>query len=348
MNIRKSLALLVVSVFAVAFAQEEPYQVQGFPPFAPAPKMLEVVEDKGDTVVVRHLMGETEIPKNPQRVYTDASTLQVLTSLGIVPVGSNYEDYQTLPPDLEGRLADTSLVNRSTVNLEAILSLQPDLIIAWDITFMVEDAQVLYEQLIRIAPTVILFENPFTFWEQATRDVGAALGLESEADAVLTSFQESVNQSCDIIRNTVGDETLSVLSVYRGHVDLSGPGYETSVLSSQASATGYIPIARSAWAYLHCRLQPGPELIRLVGTTESTARLSYEVLPELEADHLVITVLSDAVDTYEEFTQHPLWSSIPAVQNGQVYRLDYVSGSGYYSTLWTLEQAADIITAESD
>lgn len=63
-----AVSVLVVSC-SLAFAQKDPYRVLAFPPFAAAPTTLEVTEDRGDTVLVRHAYGETEIPKNPG-VYT--------------------------------------------------------------------------------------------------------------------------------------------------------------------------------------------------------------------------------------------------------------------------------------
>lgn len=45
-NITVGLLLVVLG-----FTQEG-YQVPGFPAFAPAPTMLELIEDKGETVVV--------------------------------------------------------------------------------------------------------------------------------------------------------------------------------------------------------------------------------------------------------------------------------------------------------
>lgn len=49
--------------------------------------------------------------------------------------------------------------------------------------------------------------------------------------------------------------------------------------------------------------------------------------------------------TADTFMGSRLWQSIPAVQNGNVYRMDAVWGLGYYTDLYTLERAADAITS---
>jgi iron complex transport system substrate-binding protein len=48
--------------------------IEGFPAFTSAPSIFDIIEDCGKTLLVRHWMGETEIPADPQRIYTDAST----------------------------------------------------------------------------------------------------------------------------------------------------------------------------------------------------------------------------------------------------------------------------------
>ncbi|MEM6430582.1 MAG: hypothetical protein AAF708_15185 [Deinococcota bacterium] len=66
------------------------YQVPYFLQFAPVPAMIEVVEDRGKTVVVQHAFGKVKIPKTPQRVFVDVQALQTALLLDLNTVGADY------------------------------------------------------------------------------------------------------------------------------------------------------------------------------------------------------------------------------------------------------------------
>lgn len=171
-------------------------QVPGFPPFAPAPTMLEVIEDRGDTLVVRHLFGETEIPANPERIYADSSTFDILLSLGIEPVAANtlYIDELEPPSQLAPLIEDLTLYNRGPANPENILIHQPDLILVWEVALW-EGSEGIYDLLSAIAPTVVLNANPFSYWEQATVDIAKLLGRSTEAADLLEGYRAFVENS---------------------------------------------------------------------------------------------------------------------------------------------------------
>lgn len=347
------LTLLLISVIPAAAQEAEAtgeatpevptgYQVPGFPAYAAAPTMLEVVEDRGDTLLVRHLMGETEIPKHPQRVYADASTLDILISLGITPVGANssYVEGEEPSPTLAPLLEGVELFPRGPANLESILSLAPDLILVWDIPVTWnEGSSSFYDLLSAIAPTVVLRENSFTFWQQATRDIATLFGVPERADALIAEYEQAVTTQCERIRTVIpADETLTLLLVQPDLIRIVGPGYLTD--------TGFIPVAVTSWAYQDCQILPGAEVSGILGT-EFSSELSLELLPQIQADHVGLIVADAAEDTYQERIEQPLWASVPAVERGTVYRLPFLTGSSYYSALWTLEQFADVITGTS-
>jgi ABC-type enterochelin transport system substrate-binding protein len=133
-HLTHTIVTTILLMFAAgADAQGETYQVPGFPPFAPDPTMLEVVEDRGDTVVVRHLMGETEIPKNPQRIVTaDLGAFEMVRALDFSPVAT-FHWGDAWPEYLEPVRGETQFVRHNLgalPDLEAVLALQPDLIVA--------------------------------------------------------------------------------------------------------------------------------------------------------------------------------------------------------------------------
>lgn len=331
-----SLALLVLGVGA---AQEEPYQVLGFPPFAPAPTMLEMVEDQGDTVVVRHGYGETEVPKNPQRIFAaDTATLEMLLALELEPVG--VVTYGELPTAVQGLAENVTAVPfTGGPNLEGILALEPDLIIGWD--SLGRNAEpLLYEQMSRIAPTVSFFGGSSVFWQQGVIDLSKMLGIEAQGREVIDTYNREVAEFRDQIQQVVGDETFSLVRVSARQLSLYSAGYYEAGEFFTTNLTSVL--------YRDLRLRPGAEVTELA--PDAGADISFEVVPELKADHLVIALDDNGEDYLAELTSLPLWSSVPAVQNGHVYvtSTTELGGAGYYSSLYRAELITEAITGESD
>jgi iron complex transport system substrate-binding protein len=317
--------------------------IPGFPAFTAAPSMFDIIEDREATLLVRHLMGETEIPADPQRLYTDASTTQIALSLGLPVVGAQYFTNLLNIPDLAPLLEGVTDLGTNTYqpNFEAILAQQPDLIITWANVATNPDAQQVYDSLSQIAPTVVLNGNPFTYWQQATRALGDALGRAEQADALLADYETRSAELCEQIRAVIGDETVTIFDVFDGTIRVIGAAAATPDGS-------VIPPAFTSWAYVDCGLKPGEEVARLTGGGFS-ASVTLESLGELQADHLIVytnVASPDAEQVYQSFTDSPLWALLPAVQNNQVYRVDVLDASGYFSALYVLERVADVISGE--
>lgn len=329
------LLLFGLGIMGMSAAQEPPPhpQVPGFPPFSPAPTMLEVVEDRGDTVLVRHALGETEVPKNPQRVYTDDAMLEPLVALGIVPVASSYIGAAAMPEALAQQVEGTTTIYPyNTVNLEGILAAQPELIVVYNLFW--EGGADLYNQLSAVAPTLVMNGDAFAYPLEAMRDVAKVLGRE--AQAAFARFEEVVDEQCARIREVVGGGTLTLSVAYAPrYFGLLGPG--------NLVEGDFVPYTTSR-LYSLCGVRPGPEVIELAGTEASWAELSLELLPELRADYLVVFSGRGAGAYLEEFTAHPLWNRIKAVQEGNAHVIEeFVDTASYYGVLEGLEQVADVI-----
>src|SRR5690606_33506215 len=76
------------------------------------------------------------------------------------------------------------------LNYEAILALQPDLIIAVSAGITQEE----YDLLTQIAPTVAQSAEYADFgmpWQEATRMIGTAVGKQDEAETLIENVEES-------------------------------------------------------------------------------------------------------------------------------------------------------------
>ncbi|MGC0362376.1 iron complex transport system substrate-binding protein [Rhodococcus sp. 27YEA15] len=143
---------------------------------------------------VKHFQGETTIESEPKKVVViSTGQADALLSLGVVPAGSTRGDGAELVPaylkdaypqyssDLD-RVVDTG--GRFTPNFEAIIALEPDLIL---MNVAGKDANSLYGQLSAIAPTVASAGTGVN-WKQDFLLVADGIGRTAQATALLDAF----------------------------------------------------------------------------------------------------------------------------------------------------------------
>jgi iron complex transport system substrate-binding protein len=147
-------------------------------------------------VSVAHKYGTTEIPAEPKRVVTlGLSDQDAVLALGMKPVGAvdwfKERPYGLWPwtKDLWGKDTPQIVGERDDFDLEKILNLKPDLILALYSGMTKEQ----YGELSKIAPTV---GQPKDFpdygapWQDMTRLAGAALGKADEVDTLIAGIDD--------------------------------------------------------------------------------------------------------------------------------------------------------------
>ncbi|CAG9620805.1 ABC transporter substrate-binding protein [Sutcliffiella rhizosphaerae] len=168
---------------------------------------------EGESYEVEHAMGTASIKGTPKKVVilTNEGT-EALLAMGVKPVGAVQSWlgdtwYDHIKEGMEGvEVVGTE----SAVNLEAIVALQPDLIIGNKLRQ--ED---IYEQLNAIAPTVFA-ETLRGDWQENFKLYAQALNKEEEGNKVLGDFDarvadlseqlgDKLEQEVSIIRFTAGD-----------------------------------------------------------------------------------------------------------------------------------------------
>ncbi|WP_277405790.1 ABC transporter substrate-binding protein [Lacrimispora xylanisolvens] len=134
-----------------------------------------------DTRVIKMEYGDVEIPANPKRVVV-AFFQGDLLALGIHPVGTSFNDDAVF----EQELGDVTVVDAFELNPEAIMELDPDLII-WNNT---DD----YESLSKIAPT--LARN---YYDMEVKDrlafFGEVFGVPEKAEKIMSDFEKKAEES---------------------------------------------------------------------------------------------------------------------------------------------------------
>lgn len=144
-------------------------------------------------VTIEHKFGSTTIAEAPERVVALGFTEQdALLAVGVAPVAVRYwygDTENAIFPwaaDALGDAENPTVLNMvfGSLNYEAILALQPDLISAVGAGLTQEE----YELLSQIAPTVAQSADYPDFgipWQEATRMIGASVGKQDEAVALI-------------------------------------------------------------------------------------------------------------------------------------------------------------------
>lgn len=251
---------------------------------------------------IAHLKGTSEVPAKIERIVVlSAAYIDHLLAIGEKPVGVNVEaryggDYI---PYLADQLEGVALVGSAeTPNLEAIVALEPDVILIESRT-----AETTYEELNRIAPTIVLGSEWLDYAKDWTNDLMTIAGMFDKTDVAERFVSELQSKVAEVKAKVDGlaDKRLAYLRVRKDTVQIyAQEGHPTSVFLYQE--LGFEPAG----------LTP----------KEQREDLSLEVLPELNADRLVLEVDPNGVDYLKSMNDTSLWSNLPAVQNGNVYETD--------------------------
>ncbi|WP_020620390.1 ABC transporter substrate-binding protein [Paenibacillus daejeonensis] len=259
----------------------------------------QAAEPAAETPALRTIdtvMGEVEIPAEPERIVGLSVVYpELLYALDIVPVAvQNY--HEDFPAYLEEPFRDVLKTGiAKTPNFEAILSSEPDLIIApqwW--------AEKDYDQLSKIAPTVLLPERDE--WQDELRDIAGVLGKDEQAEQVIEDLKNKEAQATARLDELVGDETVLYMRIMAKEIVIHGEN-----------------ISRGSLVHKQLGLKP----LEAFPQSESALSISLEVLPDYDADHLIVQLddeeNEEVKNAFDEMSSSSLWKNMKAVQNGHVY-----------------------------
>ncbi|TCT22375.1 iron complex transport system substrate-binding protein [Melghiribacillus thermohalophilus] len=278
--------------------------------------------------VIQHAMGETEVTGTPKRIVTlyqgatDAAIAMGVTPVGIVESWVEKPVYKYLRDDLDG----VPIVGLETQpNLEEIAKLNPDLIIASKLRH-----EEIYDKLEQIAPTVT-HETVYEF-KETVELMGEAMNMEEKADEVLAAWDNRVADFKAKVQEKLGDKwplNVALLNFRADHARI----YFTSFAGIVLNDLGFE------------RPENQQEDVWGIKLT------SKESIPEMNADIFYIFMSDDEAvhQTYEEWTNHPLWKNLDAVQNDQVYLVDEVAwnmGGGILAANLMLDDIYDRLGLE--
>jgi iron complex transport system substrate-binding protein len=248
--------------------------------------------------VVKHVMGETCIPKNPKRLVTTYhTTLANALLLGIKPIASATSGdvlEKDIPPYLKRRMAGIKQLGlQYQPNLERVLLAKPDLILG------PETLRGTYSITSQISPTVVINWQGESSWREYFHFQAEVLGKEEAEQQAWNQYYQRISELKTALNNQYENKTVSVIYAWRGSPMISVNTKNSFVGSILEDIGLKRPISQN------------------IVVPSGSYQVTEENLEDINGD--VIFVLSDDKKTIEAFLAKPLWKKLKAVQQGHVY-----------------------------
>jgi len=265
-----------------------------------------IVDDYGRAVTLNGV---------PQRIVSVAPTpTEILFAVGAGDQVVGVDDYSDYPAET----ANITKVGSYTLNLEAIVALQPDLIVASDLVPVSQLDQLRSQGI----PYVIFADRTLEDIFKTIRLAGVITGNVEQADALATSLQERV----EAVKSKTLAENVSKPRVY----------------------LEYYPL----WTYGPGSF--GDDLIMLAGgeniahnTSSEYPNVASEFVIAQDPEIIVYTTGVMSTTTPDEIASRAGWENITAVVQGKVFGIDDNLVSRYGPRIVDgLEELAAIIHPE--
>lgn len=259
--------------------------------------------EASDTFTYESETGPVEVPKEPKRIISLTNAPNVLALDGNI-VG--IDEWTGMNPLFEEKLEGVEIVTED--NLEKIIELDPDLIIAGSHMKNLD-------KLGEIAPTVSFTWGKLDYLDQQVQ-IGKLLNKEEEAKNWVEDFQERAAAIGEEIRAEIGeDATVSVIESGNKEFYVFGDNY-----------------ARGTEILYQAMDLNMPAKVEELALESGVYTFSSEVLPEFAGDYVIF---SKNPDVDNSFTETDVWQNIPAVKNDQVFEINTKAST--YSDPITLE-----------
>ncbi|HAG80698.1 MAG TPA: iron-siderophore ABC transporter substrate-binding protein [Cyanobacteria bacterium UBA12227] len=253
-----------------------------------------------DCRIVKHEMGSTCIPRNPQRVVTMwLGSLSSAWALGIKPIASTWIPDEAFPEYLDGGDSIKYVGTIAEPNLEKILSIKPDLIVSNT------RLRNLYQRLSAIAPTVVVnISSPPPPWQENLENIANIFGKEREKKQLINQYWQRIEKIKQALGNKRHQMQVSVITV--------NPPYGIFTYGKK-HPTGKL---------LHdIGLQRPP---MQTGDFFTKDKISQELLSEVDGDVIFLSYRGGkgAKESLQKLQKNPLWRQLKAVQQNRVYLVD--------------------------
>lgn len=248
-------------------------------------------KDKGSKIITyQSETGPVKVPAHPKRVVVLSGYTGDVLDLGVNVVG--VDTWSKNNPTFKKQLKDVEEVSED--NLEKIIELNPDLIIALSTVKNVD-------KLKEIAPTVTYTWGKVDYLTQHV-EIGKLLNKEKEAKAWTDDFKKRAETVGNDIRAKIGEKsTVSVIEAYGKDLYVYGNNW-----------------ARGTEILYQTMKLNMPEKVKKDALKAGYYTLSSEVLPEYAGDYVILSKYSDSNTSFQNTDTY---KNIPAVKNGHVFEM---------------------------
>lgn len=261
-----------------------------------------VFDEDVETRFVTDAFGEVEVPADPQRiVVVDEGTMSDLLALGVTPIAvhdwgrRDFTLFLNIDPE-----EIQSVGSSSGPNYEAILGLQPDLIISREehISFLSGRER---QRLEAIAPTVFSPAQSVD-WQGHLTFIGEVVNKQDEAAEIIEIYDARLAEFSTAWAESGNDQTIGIVRSREGGLQIYA---KESFISDTVTSAGLI----------------FPEAYVELPRRNS---ISLEEIDTLDSDYLFFMVRNeDEAKAFVEASESPLWGFLPAVQNEQAYQVNW-------------------------
>jgi ABC-type Fe3+-hydroxamate transport system substrate-binding protein len=347
--------LVIASSIGIAFAQSSSMNSSTSVPIATSTNATQTntttqIQPSNSTSdqprVITHAMGETIIAGTPQRVvvFSNNDYIEDVLALGVQPVGvaepaKMLEQLIDLPFSLSNNVTDVGTDDEP--NLEAVASLEPDLIIG-----RLDLHGRIYEDLTRIAPTV-LFQHTATeggpsrleIQERNFMGIADALNRHDKGVEILETrqarYQElasqlqaaGLNGSKYILAETFFDQP-EEMRIYESNFPT---GEVLQIIGLENAAVPPVGTSFNQWGESNLGLEgiaalDGPDVHFFHGARHGERG-------------------GDVIGTY--YNNNPVWQNLEFVKVGQVYNIGNIwMTGGVHTTMTVAERVVDALIGQ--
>lgn len=279
-------------------------------------------------VTIQHAFGSTTIPAQPTKIVALSYEEDTLAALGITPIAYAANVYKPdgVFPWLEGKIdlsKSTALETSGDLNLEQIVSLGPDLILATNFYGLAD----YYDRLSEIAPVVAYDKDAgISTWQEVSTVIGKAVGREADVVQAIAATEKTISDTA---------------------AELPGLKDKTFSYSFYYEPNGLAVIDDPETISIQLYDQLGMVLSPSVTENVVDRSLSMEKISALDADFLMIGFATDELRA--ELQANQLYQQIPAVVAGRAQEVDaFTAGAVNNPTIlnipWQLDQLRPTLT----
>ena len=274
---------------------------------------------------VKHKMGSVEIPAEPKRIVAVNGNMALdgLLALGLKPVGAGEEGNSDegeggFAPYVTEEQAEgiTILHSRPEVQVEEVLALKPDLILAQD-----ETIQEQYAQLQQIAPTVAYTYDDLN-WRETFELIAESVGREDAAAEIIADLDSQIEAAKEDVSGYEGE--ISIFYAFDGFYGMM----------SQATHPGIV-LEAMGLKQVDSQLKGTPE--------EDQIEFTEEQIDLIDGDAIYALQFGDSNEPFmPTFEAKPTFKALEGVKAGGYERLpSEISYHWYYPGVLTVPLLVD-------